>query len=54
MSEELGILEDNQYGRKVTICDDEHEQNTIWNMYTEYGRKKRGMKKCKVVIKEIV
>lgn len=53
MSEEFGILEDTQYIRKVTICIDEHEQNSIWNTYTEHGRKKRGMKKCKVIIKEI-
>ena len=38
MSEEFGILEDTQYGRTVTICVDEHEQNTIWNMHTEYGK----------------
>jgi len=53
MSEELGILEDTSYGRTITICVDEHEQNSIWNMYSDHGRKKRGMKKCKVIIKEI-
>jgi len=54
MSEEFGILEDTQYGRTITICVDEHQQNSIWIMYTEHGRKKRGMKKCKVVIKEMM
>jgi len=45
----IGILQGNVDGSEIIrLFDNESELNSIWNMYTEYGRKRRGFKKVTV------
>jgi len=55
--ERLAILRNTNYDSgydtyEITTFDTKDRQDTIWNTFTEYGRHKRGMKKCKVIIME--
>lgn len=51
MLEKLGIYEKFiTGGSAIHLFDNDEDREKVWNTYTEYGRKERQFKKCKVKI----
>lgn len=55
--EQLAILQNTIYDSsyntyEITTFGTKDDQDKVWNTFTEYGRRDRGMKKCKVIVME--